>query len=288
MTQQSNTPAPAEPKPMELLKSAVPELKAIMKLNAADGVDVETLALQELEYIRMAAINTPAILDCMPQTIIMAVKSVLKQNLSMDPASGLVYIKTRNVNMKVNGADNWKKALEITPTCNGILSIAYQCGKIIDHKFPTVKKNEAGKVTSVIFEYQVKSGRWEAREFDESDFERWMRASHKENGRGKNDADANKLNYANANYTSWKGGVDPEFARAKSIRHALKKLGTNPNEGKFNTITIPSEKKIVIDPVIEQEAINDEHTYTEVIEETKNETAMKPEEGFLKNAPSGL
>lgn len=233
-----------ELKPVELLKKELPELQAIMQLNATKDTDVETLAKQELEYLRMQALTKPEIMECMPQTILMAVKSVLKQNLSLDPYAGLVYIKTRNVKV---GEGNWKKALEIQPTCNGILSIAYQCGKIIDHKNPEVFKDDSGKVIRVDFEYQVGSGRWEKRSFDESDFYRWRRASHKENGRNKQDANAESLNYANENYTNWKGGVDPEFSRAKAIRHSLKKRGTNPNEGKFEKI-VATPKQVIIDP----------------------------------------
>lgn len=277
-----------EIKPMELLKSAAPELEAIMKLNASDGTDVKTLVLQELEYIRMASLTNPAIMECMPATIVMAVKAVIKQNLSLDPYAGLVYIKTRNVKIKdqSTGQDVWKKALEIMPTCNGILSVAYQCGKIIDHKIPTVKKDDNGKVTHVVFEFQVASGRWEVREFDESDFYRWQRASHKENGRNKQDANMEALNYSNENYTSWKGGIDPEFARAKAIRHALKKLGTNPNEGKFSKIVIPAEKQVVIETAKEEAAMNDEGgtSYAEVIESNTNESAMKPNESFTVDA----
>lgn len=278
-----------ELKPMELLKSAAPELEAIMKLNASDGTDVKTLVLQELEYIRMASLTNAAIMECMPATIVMAVKAVIKQNLSLDPYAGLVYIKTRNVKIKdqSTGQDTWKKALEIMPTCNGILSVAYQCGKIIDHKVPTVKKDENGKVTRVVFEFQVASGRWEIREFDDSDFYRWQRASHKENGRNKQDANMEALNYSNENYTSWKGGIDPEFARAKAIRHALKKLGTNPNEGKFQKIVIPAEKQVIIETAKEEAAMNDDGggtAYAEVIESTTNESAMKPNESFTVKA----
>ena len=96
----SNQQTPiVEAKPIEVLKAAVPELKAIMMLNANEGTDVETLVLQELEYVRMAALSKPEILECLPQTILMAVKSVLKKNLSLDPSAGLVYIKTRWVTM---------------------------------------------------------------------------------------------------------------------------------------------------------------------------------------------
>lgn len=266
-----------ELKPMELLKEEIPQLKALLKLNAADGVDVETLAIQELEYIRMASIANPAIMECMPQTVLMAVKSVLKQNLSMDPNAGLVYIKTRNVKVKMpTGEEVSRKALEIMPSCNGLISINRQCGRILDIKNPVVEKDETGKVIGVSVEIllpSTPSPRWEKRSFDESDFKRWQTASHKENGRYKQDAKMELLNYANPNYTSWKGGIDPEFARAKAIRHGLKKLGANQNEGRMINIVIPAEKRIVIDENKDQEALVDDQITHDavVVESTTNE-----------------
>ena len=56
-----------EQKPMELLKESVPEIKAILALNARPGVDVDTMALQELENLRLLAITKPDIMECMPQ-----------------------------------------------------------------------------------------------------------------------------------------------------------------------------------------------------------------------------
>lgn len=275
-----------EPKPMELLKNAVPELSALMSLNAAPGVDVNTLALQELEYLRMAAMTTPAIMECMPTTILMAVKTVLKQNLSMDPSAGLVYIKTRNVKIKQpDGQEISKKALEIMPSANGLISINRQCGRILDIKNPVVKKNESGKVIEVSVDIllpSTPSPRWETRTFDDSDFERWARASHKENGRYKPDFTLDNLKYANAHYTSWKGGIDPEFARAKAIRHGLKKLGANQNEGRMINIVVPAEKQVFVDPKADSEASNDETVYTDYTEEptTKTESAIQPNQQF--------
>lgn len=275
-----------ETKTMELLKSEVPQLTALLRLNAIDGVDVQTIVLQELEYLRMASLTNPAIMECMPQTAVMAIKTVLKQNLSLDPAAGLVNIKTRNIKIKgANGEDVWKKALEITPTYNGLISINRQCGRILDIKNPVVKKDNSGKVIEVSVEIllpSTPSHRWEVRTFDESDFYRWRRSSHKENGRNKQDADAEKLNYANENYTNWKGGIDPEFARAKAVRHGLKKLGANQNEGRVVNITIPSTKNVIIDSEKDQEATGDEGQthYAEVVESTTNEPAIKPNQDF--------
>jgi len=78
------------------------------------------------------------------------------------------------------------------------------------------------------------NGRWETVKFTEYDFERWGNASHKERSRGKQDA--NTKDYRNSLYSSWRGGIDPEMAKAKAIRHGLKKLGTNPNENKASAI----------------------------------------------------
>jgi hypothetical protein len=191
----------------------------------------------------------------------MAVKAVMKQNLSLDPAAGLVYIKTRNVKV----GDKWAKALEIMPSANGLISIARQCGRILDIKRPQVEKDTNGKVTGVSVEVLLPSygePRWEKFEFDESDIFRWRRASHKEMSRNKPDANNESLNYANDNYTNWNGGIDPEFARAKAIRHALKKLGTNANE--YKAIKIAQPKEVYVDVTADEAAYNDENGYTNV------------------------
>jgi recombinational DNA repair protein RecT len=255
---------------LALLKEEMPQLTAILSLNARTGTDVQTMAAQELEFLRDHLMTKPAIGECLPQTIVMAVKGVLRQNLTLDPQAGLVYVKTRSI--KVGNA--YQKALEIQPTANGLISINRQCGRILDIKRPTVKKNEAGQIIGVDLEILLPSHngtRWETRSFDEDDFYRWQRASHNENGRNKQDADASKMNYSNPNYTNFKGGIDPEFARAKAIRHGLKKLGTNPNERVMQQITIEDQKTVYVDPKVDEQAFNDEIGITEN-EDVTNQT----------------
>jgi hypothetical protein len=254
----------------ELIKASLPEVKQLIKLNAREGADIETMALQEFEYFRQQAQFKPEFLECLPATIIMAIKSVIRKNLSLDPSAGLVYIKTRNMKVTAqDGSEKWVKALEIQESANGLLSIARQCGRVLDFVRPKVKKDDTGKVIEVSFRYMVPSynehgkasTRWEEVDFDESDFLRWRKASHNENGRKKSDANADTMNYANPNYTSWKGGLDPEFARAKAVRHGLKKLGTNTNEinfRKLNTGTIDIEHEIVVDPIKDRDYIQED------------------------------
>lgn len=253
----------AKTETMAVVKQELPQFQALFALNARPGVDVATLAAQELEFLEQRALTTPAIYDCVPQTIIMAVKGAISKNLSLDPDAGLTYVKTRNIKV---GENQWAKALEVQPTANGLISINRQCGRILDVKRPEVTKDATGKVIGVFVEFMVpsydlngnKTARWEQVTFDEDDFYRWQRASHKENGRNKQDADAKTMNYANENYTNFKGGIDPEFARAKAIRHGLKKLGTNLNERRMEKIDIVDAKYKLVDESADEAAANDD------------------------------
>jgi hypothetical protein len=235
---------------LDIVKKELPILEKILALNARPGTDVATIAAQEFIFLETIAQTKPELLQCTPQSIILAVRGVMKQNLTLDPYAGLVYIKTRNVNIGTQDRKEWVKVAEMTPTANGLISINRQLGRILDYTNPKVKKDSAGKVIGVsmqILKPSYPRPRWETFEFDESDFKRWRLASHKENGRGKSDANLEAMNYANQSYTNFNGGIDPEFARAKCIRHTLKKLGTNPQEG--NTIKIYDMlKDRVVDP----------------------------------------
>jgi hypothetical protein len=213
---------------LQVLQAEKATLQAITLFNYGPNQDVASIIQNEISFLEGMALTKPDILACEPISILMNMKYVLKNNLSLDPNAGLVYTKTRNFK-KQDG--NWGKVLEVQPTCEGLISIAYQCGKILDHERPSVKKNEAGKVIEVTFRYMRPSPtgpRWVDISFDESDFKRWRSKSHQENSRNK--PDATQVDYSNPNYSNFNGGIDPEFARAKSIRHALKKLGTNANE----------------------------------------------------------
>jgi hypothetical protein len=219
-----------QPTITDIIKPELPTLTAIISLsNDKDRNTIETIALQELSYLEQHVLDKPDLLNCHPQSIILAVKNVLRKNLTLDPSAGLVYIKTRK--KEING--KWVLVLESQETANGLLSYNRQFGRLLDYTNPKVIKDANGKVTGVtmsILKPSFPQPRWEDFEYDESDFRRWAIASHKERGRNKSDADINKLNYANHLYFSWHKGIDPEFARAKCIRHSVKKLGTNPNE----------------------------------------------------------
>jgi len=239
---------------IQILTNNLPTLKALMGLNARPGTDIETMVLQEIQYVEEHGFKTPAILQCAPQSILIAVRRAIKLNLTLDPDAKLMYL----IPGSVKQGNSYVKVLEAPLTANGALSVAYQCGTILDHERPSVSYNEKGqciKVTVKLLRPSVPSPRWETIEYDTVYFKKWMTASHKKNARTWNaqhstkpQPDANTLNHANELYRSHNGSIDPEFAIAKALRHSLEKLGTNPNAKVMLNVSIPTEKRVTNEP----------------------------------------
>jgi hypothetical protein len=239
------------------LKTAMPTLVQLAQINGISSEKAEALMAQEVEFLREAAMLNPKILQSAPASVLLAVKRAIKNNLTLDPQAGLMYIKTRAINVSQDANNpQWVTIMETQETCNGLLSKNRMLGRILDHNVPTVEFHADGKVKSVTFTFQKNTGNWETMTYSEYDFERWGNASHKERSRGKNDA--NTKDYRNALYSAWRGGIDPEFAKAKAIRHSLKKLGTNPNEKMATAIQISPAAFKVIAPEIANKEADDE------------------------------
>lgn len=218
-------------------------LVQIAGINIADKARAEAIVKQEVSYIYEAAMVNPEIKKCDPTSVVLALRRAIKNNLTLDPQAGLMYIKTRNINISPKDQPaQWVTIMETQETVNGVLSKLRMMGLVIDWENPVPKFDPNGKCIGVTFKWQHGNGRWETREFFEYDFERWGNASHKERSRGKQDAAS--VDYRNQLYKSWKGGIDPEFAKAKAIRHALKKLGANPNERMASAIQ-PTPMKVI-------------------------------------------
>ena len=144
-----------------------------------------------------------------------------------------MYLKTRNVKQSNGG---FIKVLEYEPSPEGILSMAYSTGEIIDHQRPVIHYSgeEKPRVVGVDFTFQLSTGRWETVSYAEGHFKKWRLASHENNARGASDGDIVKMNKANKSYTSFNGGIDPEFCTGKAIKHGLDKRGTNRIAPKAN------------------------------------------------------
>lgn len=266
----------------KILEPEIPTLMAILSLSN-ETKDLQTVVVQELTYLEQHALAKPEILGVakgtlqQQQTIVLAIKSTMRKNLTLDPSAGLVYVKTRK--MQINNA--WVEVLEIQETSNGLLSYNRQLGRILDFTRPKVTKNDKGRVTGVSMRLLLPSPlgpRWEDFDYDESDFRRWATYSHKERSRNKADANNETLNYANHLYRSWQGGIDPEFARAKCIRHSCKKLGTNPNEGLVVlNLNLPKGKLLDAEVAMAEAADeNGEFAWHEEVNTTINNEKTQP------------
>lgn len=274
----------------DIIKPELPNLMAILSINNdTSQSNISVIAMQEVNYLEQHAANNPRLLQCDQMSMILAVKSVLTKNLSLDPSAGLVYVKTRNLNVGSYERPIWKLVLEIQETVNGIISYNRQLGRLLDYKRPQLTKDTSGKVIGVSTELLLPSypqPRWELFDFDESDIERWRRYSHRENkksfkeNKGMKVPNDEQLNYANALYTSWKDGIDPEFARAKCLRHSLKKLGSNKNEGVL-LLQQPKQAPVIDPRIAHAEAEEDNlHDYTQVEEVTStiNTSSAPPQQ----------
>ena len=204
-------------------------IKVIQSANRGMSEQEAQLRVQqEVINFQEHCIYNNELANCDPQSVLFGIRKVIGANLSLDKAKGHTYLLPASIK-QADGT--FKKVLEVSYQAEGLLVLYYNANVIIDHKSPSPKydNEQGGKVVSITWEYQLANKRWESVTFNEAHFNKWRKASQTKNGRNKSDADLNKMNYANPNYTSFAGGVDPEFASAKCIKHALKKMALDRN-----------------------------------------------------------
>lgn len=188
------------------------------------------------------------------ESLVYALKQCLQDGLSLAPNADLCYLIPGRVKV---GENKYEWVINYEPTANGMLSMARQAGRILDHKRPVCTYNgENASVDSVTVEFLVpsyKEPRWESITFGVGHFKKWQTASaNKNNGK------------ANANYTSFNGGIDPEFAGTKAIIHGLNKRGMNVYEGAAMGGEAAASVSASQVPATEQEQKPEFHPYEEV------------------------
>ncbi len=219
-----------------MLNNNISTLTKIALINLPDGTSMEKagkIVMKEIINFEMVCMMKPELANLDKDSIFLAVRNAIADNISLSPNAGLVYLYPGKVcTGVVNNVKVYKDILIYQPTCEGELSIARQSGAILDHKRPVVNFDGKGDVDTVIFEFMVPAypkPRWESVTFNKTFFEKLKQKSAAKFG-----------GTANANYTSWNqkdngngvmiGTIDPEFAASKAIKHGLKKRGRNANE----------------------------------------------------------
>lgn len=196
--------------------------------------------IREIANVEQWLRTKPDLAACSKDSMVYAVKQCIQDGLTLAPSADLCYLIPGKVKVGQNGTqDIYEWVVNYEPTANGLLSMARQSGRIFDHKRPICDYDDAGMVVGVSVEFlvpSVPSPRWEKITFGPGHFKKWQAAS----------ANKNKGN-ANQNYTSFNGGIDPEFAGTKSIIHGLNKRGMNmgevPTTTGQNAASVVSETK---------------------------------------------
>ena len=218
-------------------------IKVIQSANRGMSEQEAQLRVQqEVINFQEHCIYNNELANCDPQSVLFGIRKVIGANLSLDRAKGHTYLLPASIK-QADGT--FKKVLEVSYQAEGMLVLYYNANVIIDHKSPQPKYDESGKVVSITWEYQLANKRWESVTFNEAHFNKWRKSSHVKNGRNKSDADLNKLNYANPNYTSFAGGIDPEFASAKCIKHALKKMALDRNRFEPQPTPVATQHEVI-------------------------------------------
>jgi hypothetical protein len=230
-------------------------VKAIQKV---DDDSAFARVESEITYLEKIIQRNSLLEKATDDSLMLCVRSAILDNLSLDPNLGLCYVQPQPMNIGDKNNPKWVIVAEYSRSARGEISYNKQAGAILDITRPKLFKNEEGRVIGGevdILRPSYPEPRWECFDFDESDIERWGKASEKKN-KGKR----------NILYVNWKGGIDPEFMRAKIVKHSLKKLGANMNEGvniekptPETTYTPPVEAKEEID-----EPKNDEVSWDEL------------------------
>lgn len=248
------------------LNNNIQTLAKIALINLPDNTSIEKaerIVMKEIVNFEMVCVLKPELANLDKQSILIAVKQCIADNLTLSPNAGLVYLYPGKVcvgqNPNQNGAKIYKDILIYQPTSEGELSIARQSGSMLDHKRPTHTFDGVGQVDTVTFEFMVPAypqPRWEKITFDKTHFAKWKQKSAAKFG-----------GTPNANYTSWNGGIDPEFAASKAIKHGLKKRGRNSNESQ-NANHVPTV--VPAENIEHTDVTNTTKNLTERIEEIKH------------------
>lgn len=222
--------------------------------------------VREIANVEQWLRTKPDLAACSKDSMVYAVKQCIQDGLTLAPSADLCYLIPGKVKTGQNGTqDIYEWVVNYEPTANGLLSMARQSGRIFDHKRPTCEYDETGAVLSVSVEFlvpSVPSPRWEKITFGPGHFKKWMVAS----------ANKNKGN-ANQNYTSFNGGIDPEFAGTKAIIHGLNKRGMNMGEVSVSAGDTKAASVINNEPIKESAKTEPEfHEFEEMKSEVQPNT----------------
>jgi recombinational DNA repair protein RecT len=205
----------------------------LFELSGNEPAQAKSLAEKEAYHLAQLMSENSDLANIPPSALVMEIRKIPLQGVSLDPTLKLAYLLIQD---KSKG----KVSLEITGRGKAVQAIAQNIIRSINaevifegdeigshngllHIIP--KMNSKSKVVGGILTIIWSDGRSTQDVFRESHIDSWRNRSAKRfNGK------------ANANYTSFNGGMEPGFIQSKMLKHKLDRVGINPFPGAYKKL----------------------------------------------------
>lgn len=300
-------------KPAEVADDDVVKDRFIQLYNSIHGSDKGELVYhkEQFNYKKLLA-ETPTLRECSPLSLYGCFLDINVNGLSLQIGNNpdcYIIPKSIKVGVDTQGKDVWEKRAQLSISPYGEVKmrmrsgqikyldnpvIVYDCdkfriglneiGKMVVKEYEaTIPQPKEAKIIACFVRIERIDGSFEMPYLDMKDIDRLKGYSNKQNkGSETNDK-------SNALYTSFKGGIDPGFLAAKTIKHAFKTYPKVPT-GQFSSLepleeVIPQQVNYGInaeDASANAPQIKDEFeeaiTSHEVVEETAFQVAIEEED----------
>jgi recombinational DNA repair protein RecT len=211
--------------------------EAFIKLFEISGNPPEqakALAEKEIYHIAQLIQDNEDLQAIPPAAIMMEVRKIPLQGVTLDPTLGLAYLYVQDknkgkVSLEVTGRGKAVQAI----AQNILKSVTTECifdGDRTDYVNGLVKVIPAfkahAKVIGGIITLTLSDGRIQQEFYRQSHIDDWQKRSAKRFGGRVND-----------NYVNFEGGISGGFLQAKMLKHSLKRFGINPFPNAYRRLT---------------------------------------------------
>lgn len=235
--QQQRQLTPVQSQYLSLSKAENKGFESFVKLFEMAGNSAavaKSLAEKEAYHLAQLMADNADLQNIPPAALMMEMRKIPLQGVTLDPTLRLAYLIIQDkakgkVSLEVNG-----RGMAVQAIAQGIIkTINTECifegdkTEYVDKEVVIIPTFKAGsKVIGGICSITWPDGKITQEYFREGHIKSWeSRSAKKFYGR------------ANANYTSFNGGIEPGFMQSKMLKHKLNRLGINPLPFAYKRLT---------------------------------------------------
>lgn len=236
----------------------------IFEVAGHDPDKAKVLAEKESYHLAQLLVNTPDLQQVQPSSLIMEMRKLPMMGLSLDPTLKLAYLYVQDkrrgiVTLEANGRGKAVQAIAQNIISGIETQIVFEGDSIVRENglnivVPGFKG--AAKVVGGFVNITMPDGRITQTSYNQSHIDSWKSRSAKKFGGS-----------ANANYSSFNGGIEPGFMESKMLKHRLDRVGINPMGGAFKAVSREAIERLPVD-----------NTPTVIVEEVDAEEVQATQE----------